>query len=140
MDNLELEYDGIDHVGLIVSNIKAALPFYIDILGFKDDTEALRPEKLQFPGAFMRVGGQQLHLMQIENPDKNTESPFYPGKDRHVAIRVKNLTLLQERLQQFNITYHLSSSGRKAIFCRDFDGNAFEFFEPSESTLIPQDK
>jgi glyoxylase I family protein len=32
-----------------------------------------------------------------------------------------------ERLNQAGVTYTLSQSGRRALFCRDPDGNALEF-------------
>ncbi len=32
-------------------------------------------------------------------------------------------------LEAAEIPFTLSSSGRRALFCRDFDGNAFEFVE-----------
>lgn len=123
-------YDGVDHCGVIVSDVEKALPFYLQILGFLDDTEALRPKTLSFPGAFLRAGKQQIHLMQIPNPYHGCELPQYPGRDRHIAIAVNSIELLQERLTNHGISYHLSSSGRKALFCRDFDGNGFEFLEP----------
>jgi glyoxylase I family protein len=37
--------------------------------------------------------------------------------------------MLRQDLEQAGIAYTLSISGRKALFCRDRDGNALEFIE-----------
>jgi len=42
---------------------------------------------------------------------------------------VRGLEELEQRLEIAGIPYTRSRSGRKAIFCRDPDGNAIEFVE-----------
>jgi glyoxylase I family protein len=46
-----------------------------------------------------------------------------------VALQVSDLEQIIRRLQAADISYSKSKSGRKALFCRDFDGNAIELVE-----------
>lgn len=48
------------HVGVLVSDTARALVFYRDVLGLRVD-EA-RPD-LGYPGAWLTVGSQQIHLL-----------------------------------------------------------------------------
>ncbi len=114
---------GIHHVGVLVADIARALDFYRGVLGL---TECPRPA-LSYPGAWLDLGhGQQLHLMQLPNPDP-TQRSAYGGRDRHLALQVNELAQLTERLQTAGIGYTESQSGRAAVFCRDGDGNTLEF-------------
>ena len=115
----------IHHASLIVSDLKRSLEFYTQVLGLA--INAGRPD-LGYPGAWLDIGAQQLHLMQLNGgaKDNNTE---HGGRDRHIAVRINDLTLLQQALEQANIDYTLSRSGRTALFCRDPDGNALEFIQ-----------
>lgn len=116
----------IQHVSLIVADTESALEFYRDLLGLECDSS--RPE-LAYPGAWLRVGGQQIHLLELPNPDPVTGRPAHGGRDRHVAFYIDSLSELKARLQQQQIDFTESRSGRAAIFCRDPDGNALEFIE-----------
>ncbi|MDZ7663195.1 VOC family protein [Thiohalophilus sp.] len=118
----------IHHVSVIVSDISRALDFYEQVLGLSVD-EA-RPD-LGYPGGWLRIGDQQLHLLELPNPDPVTNRPAHGGRDRHLAVTVNALDELIERLDQKKIDYTLSRSGRRALFCRDPDGNALEFIEQS---------
>jgi glyoxylase I family protein len=114
------------HASLIVSDTKASLLFYQNLLGLQ--TDAARPD-LGYPGAWLNIGRQQLHLLELPNPDPVDNRPVHGGRDRHLAFRVDNISDLVEALQRGNIDYTLSKSGRKAVFCRDPDCNALEFIE-----------
>ncbi len=48
----------------------------------------------------------------------------------HFALRVDSVDSFAALLDQKNISYTRSQSGRKALFVRDPDQNAFELFEP----------
>ena len=121
MNNIE----AIHHVSLIVSDTARALGFYQEVLGLD---RAERPD-LGFPGAWLELGGQQLHLLELPNPDPVTGRPAHGGRDRHLAMRVKDLDRLVHALEAAGVDYTLSRSGRRALFCRDPDGNALEFME-----------
>lgn len=115
----------IHHSSLIVSDTKQSLVFYTDILGLK---QLERPD-LPFPGAWLEIGTQQIHLLELDNPDPTTGRPEHGGRDRHVAFIVIDLDLIKQTLEKNEINFSLSMSGRRALFCRDLDGNALEFIE-----------
>lgn len=115
----------IHHASLIVSDTEQSLFFYRDVLGMQP-TE--RPP-LPFPGAWLQIGEQQIHLLELDNPDPTSGRPAHGGRDRHVALYCSGIDALRETLDQHQFTYTMSISGRKALFCRDRDGNALEFIE-----------
>ncbi len=121
-----IEYQGILHTSVVVATKEQALKFYIDVLGFALDPS--RPD-LGYPGAWLTVGAQQIHLLELPNPDPISGRPSHGGRDRHTAIGVKDISTLTEALEKNNIKYTSSRSGRRAVFCRDPDGNALEFIE-----------
>lgn len=120
------------HASVLVQNTDRALAFYRDILGMTLDPA--RPD-LGYPGAWLYIGSQQLHLLELPNPDPVTGRPAHGGRDRHVAFAVDNLSGLQQNLDSANIHYTLSKSGRRALFVRDPDSNTCEFIEAVQAKL-----
>ncbi len=120
----------IHHASLIVQNTEKALQFYCDLLGLEVDPS--RPD-LGYPGAWLHVGEQQIHLLELPNPDPVSGRPAHGGRDRHLALAVEQLDVLLERLEAAGIVVSKSKSGRQAAFCRDYDGNAIELIENSGS-------
>ena len=120
------EFLQIHHASVVVAERRRALAFYVDILGMQLDPS--RPD-LGFPGAWLRVGNQQIHLLEVNNPDRVEGRPAHVGRDRHTALQVHGLDALERRLKTAGVAYSRSRSGRKAIFCRDPDGNGIEFIE-----------
>ena len=115
----------IHHVSLIISSVTRSLEFYQGLLGLET---AERPD-LPFPGAWLKIGDQQLHLLELPNPDTVTDRPQHGGRDRHLAVSVQDLEQLAASLDKAGIVYTRSKSGRAALFCRDPDGNALEFIQ-----------
>lgn len=118
----------INHASYIVADVKKALHFYQTILGLIVDLQ--RPD-LGYPGAWLKVEDQQIHLLELPNPDPVRERPTHGGRDRHLALNVSDIEQLQKRLDEYAVPYTRSKSGRNALFCRDPDGNALEFIEVS---------
>lgn len=118
--------NGILHASLIVSDVERSLAFYCGVLGLTIDVS--RPD-LGFAGAWLDVGAQQIHLLAVDNPDPVCGRPEHAGRDRHTAMAVKDIAQLRQKLDAAAIAYTLSRSGRKALFCRDPDGNGLEFIE-----------
>ncbi len=116
----------IDHCSLIVADTRKALEFYMGILDLQVD--ASRPD-LGYPGAWLQVGSGQIHLLEVPNPDSVDNRPAHGGRDHHVALQVSDLDELIRRLEHAAIPYSKSKSGRVALFCRDYDGNAIELLE-----------
>jgi len=122
MDN----YLALHHASILIADTQRSLIFYRDMLGM--GVEPARPD-LGFPGAWLKIGSQQLHLLELPNPDPVTGRPAHGGRDRHCAFTIRDLDALRQRLDDAAVTYSLSRSGRRALFCRDPDGNALEFIE-----------
>lgn len=119
--------DQIHHCSLLVADTKRSLQFYCNVLGMAVEPE--RPD-LEFPGAWLRIGEhQQIHLLELPNPDADADRPEHGGRDRHVAFNVRDLQLIENALREAGVVFTKSKSGRRALFCRDPDGNALEFIE-----------
>jgi glyoxylase I family protein len=115
----------LNHASFIVANLDISLVFYCNILGLQ---QVDRPD-MGFPGAWFQLGSQQIHLLELENPDPVTGRPEHGGRDRHVALNALSLTPIQDALKKAGIVYTMSISGRRALFCRDPDGNTVEVIE-----------
>jgi len=116
----------LHHVAVIVDDLDRSAVFYEKMLGLKRDE---RPD-LGFPGLFYSLGGgQQLHLMQIDDPYHGYEQPQHGGRDFHFALAMDDLSSLVFVLDQAGVGYTRSRSGRAAIFFRDPDGNAIEIVQ-----------
>lgn len=121
--------EDLHHVSLIVAETGRALGFYRDLLGLAVDPA--RPD-LGYPGAWLQVGRLQIHLLELPNPDPVDGRPTHGGRDRHVALAVRDLDRLAVALSAAEVPFTRSRSGRRALFCRDPDANALEFVEISD--------
>lgn len=117
---------GFDHVSVIVKDAKASLAFYQNLLNLA----CLERPNLGFEGYWLDLGaGQSLHIMQLPNPNENTLRPEHGGRDFHFALRVSSIEEYAQKCEEEGIVYTRSRSGRKALFIKDLDNNAFELFE-----------
>ena len=118
------------HSTILVADLSQSIEFYEGLLGLEADTA--RPD-LGYPGKWYSLGKQQIHLMQLNNPDKNDNHqlvrPEHVGRDRHIAVEVDSVENLAKLLESKNIFFTMSQSGRRALFCRDPDDNGLEFVE-----------
>ena len=116
----------IHHISLLTSDLQRSLTFYEGILGLERD--ASRPD-LGYPGAWLKLGDRQIHLLVLPNPDPTEERPAHAGRDRHLALTVSEIAPLENTLVAAGVDLTKSGSGRRALFCRDPDGNGLEFVE-----------
>lgn len=114
------------HTGVIVADVERALRFYRDVLQLP--VNPARPD-LGYPGAWLDIGAAQIHLLELPNPEAGLTRPAHGGRDRHTALHVRDLAALRARLSGAGVAFTESRSGRRALFCRDPDGNALEFIE-----------
>ena len=134
------------HATFLSADLDRSRIFYEGLLGLTPSSS--RPD-LGYPGVWYEVAAnQQIHLMLLPDPEAGLQRPPHPqgvrrdcmglkpqqhtqhgGRDRHVALAVSDLEALVSRLTTAEIAYTLSKSGRRALFCRDPDGNALEFIE-----------
>ncbi|XP_031487324.1 glyoxylase I 4 [Nymphaea colorata] len=118
----------IHHVGILCENLERSLDFYQNLLGLEIN-EARPDDKLPYRGAWLWVGSEMIHLMELPNPDPTTGRPEHGGRDRHACLSIRDVSRLKEIFDKAGIPYTLSRSGRPAIFARDPDGNALEFVQ-----------
>jgi len=115
-----------NHVSVLVSDTARALAFYHGVLGLA--VSADRPP-LVFAGAWLELGrGQQLHLLELEGAGRGATGR-HGGRDYHLALEVADLDAAVAALQAAGVGFTPSRSGRRALFCRDPDGNAIELLE-----------
>jgi len=119
----------INHVSLLVSDTGRALAFYRDLLGLEIDGS--RPA-MSVSGAWLRAGTAQIHLLELPDPLRGTRLPEHGGRDRHVALDVTDLDSVAAVLETAGVACTFSRSGRRALFCRDPDGNAIELVETAQ--------
>lgn len=122
----ELIFAGMHHGSLIVQDLARSINFYCQILGLKES--ALRPE-MPYKGAWLDVGQQQIHLLNLPRTEQSRHQPEHVGRDRHLALQVNNIAIILQQLKKNNIAFSMSKSGRQALFCRDPDGNGLEFIQ-----------
>ncbi len=120
---------GFHHVSVLVRDTQRALGFYQGVLGLA----IAQRSALGFAGVWLELGGgQQLHLLEVPGaraPDEHRHG----GRDYHFALLVADLDAVVAALEAAGIAYTLSRSGRRALFCRDPDGNAVELVEQALS-------
>ncbi|GAB4853767.1 hypothetical protein Ancab_017960 [Ancistrocladus abbreviatus] len=125
-ENYDFGVVGMHHVGILCENLERSLDFYQNILGLEIN-EARPDDKLPYRGAWLWVGSEMIHLMELPNPDPLTGRPEHGGRDRHMCIAIRDVSKLKAILDKAGVPYTLSRSGRPAIFTRDPDANALEF-------------
>ncbi|XP_073132235.1 uncharacterized protein [Henckelia pumila] len=125
-DKIDYGVVGVHHVGILCENLERSLHFYQNVLGLEIN-EARPHDKLPYRGAWLWVGSEMIHLMELPNPDPLLGRPEHGGRDRHSCIAIRDVSKLKAILDREGIPYTLSRSGRPAIFTRDPDANALEF-------------
>jgi glyoxylase I family protein len=90
-----VEVRGINHAGLLVSDVEASKRFYGGVLGME---EVPRPSNFDFPGAWFRKGTAELHLIQEHEPGRVRQvQPGYApeevagGYGAHLGFEVDDL-------------------------------------------------
>lgn len=109
---------GIHHVSINVKDVDTAIKFYVGIL----ELEQLERPDLGFPGAWLKSGDQEVHLLGIE-------SDAAP-KEQHFAFLVEDIDKVIQRLTENDIK--VSRPNEIAGVCRqsfahDPSGNMVEF-------------
>lgn len=111
------------HVSINVSDVEEALRFYVDVLGLRPRAD--RPD-FGFGGAWLDVGGQQVHLIEAGPP---------AALGQHFAIQVADLDAAIAELRGRGVSISDPSpvgTGRQA-FLSDPSGNGIELHQPAAS-------
>jgi glyoxylase I family protein len=113
----------VHHVSINVEDVDAALAFYVDVLGFVERSD--RPD-FGFGGAWLDVGGQQLHLIEAKIP---------ANLGQHFAVHVADLdaTIAELRARAIEVTDPTPVGTSRQAFLVDPAGNTVELIEPALS-------
>ena len=116
-----MKLHGVHHVSINVRDVDEAAKFYLEVL----ELEKLPRPDFGFPGLWLRSGGQEIHLMQVDGH----EAP----EGQHFAFKVESLDAviaeLEERGVKVSKPYDLPGGARQA-FLRDPSGNLLELNQP----------
>lgn len=111
----------LHHVAICVDDLDVAIAFYTGVLGLK---LADRPSSLPNPGAWLDLGGQQVHL--LAGDDRG------PGTFAHFSMVVDSLDRVGEILAGDGIALEdrqvVEGYGEQA-FVHDPAGNLVELYE-----------
>ena len=110
--------EGVHHVSINVKDVDAALGFYVELLGM----ELLPRPELGFPGAWMRAGEQEVHLLQVDSGP--------PPKQQHFAFKVADVDAVRAALEAagHNCSQPMEIAGIcRQTFARDPSDNLVEF-------------
>jgi catechol 2,3-dioxygenase-like lactoylglutathione lyase family enzyme len=135
--------EAINHVGLVVQDLRAAERFYVDVLGLR--RHHVRPSWLVLNAT------NTLHLIPFK--DAAVEEPPH-HEYRHVALQVADLrtalgVLLDGGVRVFQADFQgnerdLTSPddpldfGVGSLFARDPDGNLIEFLQLGHGIFTPE--
>jgi glyoxylase I family protein len=109
----------IHHVSINVDDVDAALAFYVGLMGLRERGD--RPD-FGFGGAWLDIGGQQVHLIESEVPT---------AVGQHFAVLVADLDATVAELRQAGVTVSDPKPVGAALqaFLDDPAGNTVELHE-----------
>ncbi|MGB0114198.1 MAG: VOC family protein [Ilumatobacteraceae bacterium] len=112
---------GVHHVSINVRDADESLAFYTDVLGLTERTD--RPD-FSFRGAWLDVGGQQVHLIEGDVPT---------SVGQHFAIRVDDLDAVVSELRGRGVDVRDPKpvGTARQTFVFDPSGNMIELHQPS---------
>lgn len=112
---------GVHHVSVNVSDVPAAVSFYVDVLGL-----SLRADRPDFPfgGAWLDVGGQQVHLIEAVVPT---------DRGQHVAFAVDDVdaAVAELRRRGIEVSDARAVGAARQAFLHDPSGNRIELQQPA---------
>jgi catechol 2,3-dioxygenase-like lactoylglutathione lyase family enzyme len=127
----------LDHGGLLVSDVARAVRFYTEALGLQ---EIPRPPTFDTPGAWLKVGEQQIHLIGETDPGRARQ--MHPAYDRaeiaigygnHLALVVDDLDAALARAAEHGVQpggeVIARGDGVKRAFVTDPDDNIIELMQ-----------
>ena len=129
----QMGVQGVHHVAVIVQDMKRSMDFYHRMLGFPVNPD--RPnDKLPYDGAWLMMGPEMIHLMELPNPDPSDLDfrPSHGGKDAALLRRRQKLETAHGCARKGKRPVHRVAQRRPAIFFRDPDCNTLEVVQGLE--------
>ncbi|MCF6179323.1 MAG: methylmalonyl-CoA epimerase [Geopsychrobacter sp.] len=90
----------VEHIGIAVKNIEAAIPFYRDIMGMNfEGIEEVAEQKVRV--AFLQVGESRIELLEPTSPDSPVAKFLEKNGEgiHHVAYEVEDIEAALTDLQ-----------------------------------------
>lgn len=117
---------GVHHVSINVQDTAESVAFYTEVLGLIERSD--RPE-FSFDGAWLDLGPQQVHLLEIEVP---------ADEGQHFAITVVDLesAVADLRSRGIDVTDPAAVGTGWQSFLHDPSGNRIELHEPGGTTRV----
>jgi catechol 2,3-dioxygenase-like lactoylglutathione lyase family enzyme len=121
---MPLHTERMDHVSLATPDLKPALAFYRDLLGFKE----IRRPPLDFDGSWLEKDGLVIHLIV---PKEGVER-MIPAKKAnpylgHLAFRISDVEATRAALSGHGVDYIEQAGPPHQIWALDPAGNMVEF-------------
>lgn len=91
----------VDHIGIAVKNLDAALKFYTEVLGLKAmGTEEVAEQKVKV--AFLPCGDSELEILESTSPDGPIAKFIEKNGEgiQHIAIRVDDIEATLAELKE----------------------------------------
>jgi catechol 2,3-dioxygenase-like lactoylglutathione lyase family enzyme len=112
---------GVHHVSINVRDADESVAFYTDVLGLTVRSD--RPD-FDFGGAWLDLGEQQVHLLEIDVPD---------DVGQHFAIHVADLdaSVAELRSKGVDVTAPSGVGTGRQSFLHDPSGNRIELHQPA---------
>ena len=121
-----------DHVAFQLSNINAAIQFYVEKLGFSLISKAHNPEE-QEAYAFLALEDLRLELIQDLKEDTYQKPVVKPPYCPHLAMETDNMDGVVARLQQAGVAIlrgPLKIEGEETwVYFTDPDHNVLEYIQ-----------
>jgi catechol 2,3-dioxygenase-like lactoylglutathione lyase family enzyme len=134
---MSMEIRKLDHAALLVKDVDRSKRFYVQILGLE---EVPRPSSFDFPGAWLRKGSAEIHLIGEDEPGRTAQvqpggyssGELSIGHVTHFAFEVADLDEARQHLQAHHIALvggpRPRGDGVMQMYVRDPDGYIVELF------------
>jgi glyoxylase I family protein len=119
----------VHHVSFRVDDLASSLEFYEGLLGCEPRH---RPD-MGFPGAWLRKGDIEVHLLEVPRSDATgAPPPKATSKANHVAFEVEDLDGFRRFLEDRGYEIVVSPRSNRQVWVQDPSGNVVEFISPAE--------
>jgi glyoxylase I family protein len=122
----------VHHIAIICSDYQLSKKFYLEVLGFKLDSEVYREARQSFKADLSLNGTYIIELFSFPETPPRPSRPEAAGL-RHIAFEVGDIESVVKTLQEKEIFVEPirvdEFTGKKFTFIADPDGLPIEFYE-----------
>ena len=122
----------VHHIAIICSDYQLSKKFYLEVLGFKLDSEVYREARQSFKADLSLNGTYIIELFSFPETPPRPSRPEATGL-RHIAFEVEDIESVVKTLKENTIFVEPvridEFTGKKFTFIADPDGLPIEFYE-----------